>query len=258
MIKKSLIPHRRRSQRGLTLIELLVVLFVVAATAGIAVGILPNFQKKAHGSTSAASIRGAETAITAALLTGGELGNGFDRLNDGTAVPDYIGEGPTFGTLAATTTILDALAELGITEVYDAAYADRAAVITAGANATFDGHDYTAPTVLAATDPLTTVTGAAADVVDIYNLDSTPSQIFAFGLGEESTLVGLNKAFKEAPVHTPGEGSAATTYSRYAVLVGYDATVGEEEAFYIGITCIDDGTELKNIQGNLAEFYEND
>ena len=80
--------------------------------------------------------------------------------------------------------------------------------------------------------------------------------IFAFGLGQESSIVGLNKTFKEAPVHFPGEGNAADTYSRYAILVGYDATVGEENAFYIGTVCIDDGENFNNVQGNLDEYFE--
>lgn len=256
MIKNSLIPHQRRSQRGLTLIELLVVLFVVAATAGIAVGILPNFQKKAHGSTSAASIRGAESSITAALLTNGELGDFFDGLiTDAGAIPAFVGNANGFVAETLDATEAGALNELGITEVYAA----LTEVALGEGNATFEGHDYDTPTTIpvADTEILASLTAAArAEVADSFNLESTPTIVFAFGLGEESTLVGLNRAFKEAPVHTPGEGSVATTYCRYAVLVGYDAT--EEEAFYIGITCIDDGEEFKNIQGNLGEFYEND
>ncbi len=239
---------------GLTLIELIVVLFILAALAGIALALLPNFQKKTHGSTSAASIRAAESAITANLITGGVIGNGFDGLvTTGGAVPDYIGDGATFTALdpSSVSGLEDALAELGITGVYPAEYADRDALITAEANATLEGHNYTAASLANVAE----LTGAGiAQVEDNYNLATTPSRVIAFGLGQECTLVGLNKAFKEAPLHTPGEGSAATTYGRLIILVGFDAAT--EEASYIGVVGIDDGEFLNSISGHLGEFFE--
>jgi len=250
---------RRKYQQGLTLIELLVVLFILAAVAGVAIGIVPNVQKRTHGATSAASIRAGESALTAELFTGGLLNGGFDGLVNagGTAIPDYVGETAAEGFQLVTLDAAqaDALQDLGIDEVHPAAADSFADLLTAGGeNATFDGHDYVNVTAVAAAAVLA---GLGADsiieVADQFNIDA-PDAIFAFGLGRESDLVGLNRSFKVAPVHTPGEGSAATTYSRYAILVGYDAA--EAEAFYIGMTCIDDGEEFKTIDGNLAEFYE--
>lgn len=247
--------HRKR-QQGLTLIELLIVLFILAAVAGVALSIVPNFQKKTHGATSAASIRAGESSITANLITGGELGDGFDGLITAVTagvIPDYVGETAAAGFQVETLDAdkLAALAELGITEIYLAA----TDVLLADDNATLESHDYSAAVPLTATS---TIAGLGADsilaVTDDFNLDAAPDDIFAFGLGQESTLVGLNKAFKEAPLHTPGEGSAATTYARYAILVGYDDT--DDEAFFIGMTCIDDGENFNNINNNLGEFFE--
>ena len=50
-------------------------------------------------------------------------------------------------------------------------------------------------------------------------------------------------------------GSAATSYGRYVILIGYEAGA-EPEAFYIGMTCIDDGENFNNISNNLGEFFE--
>ncbi|MEM7600110.1 MAG: hypothetical protein AAF357_01690, partial [Verrucomicrobiota bacterium] len=223
----------------------------------VSLAILPNFQKKTHGATSASSIRAGESAITANLITGGELGDGFDGLITAVTtgvIPEYVGETAAAGFQVETLDAakLGALAELGITEIYLAA----GATLPADTNATLEGHDYSvAATALTATSTVAGLgTDSIAAVADDFNLDTAPDDIFAFGLGQESTLVGLNRAFKEAPLHTPGEGSAATTYARYAILVGFEAASGE--AFYIGMTCIDDGENFNNISNNLGEFFE--
>ena len=248
-MRKSTIFAKRA---GLTLIELLVVLFILAALAGVSLAILPNFQKKTHGATSASSIRAAESAITASLITGGVLGDGFDALNDGTVVPDYIGDGATFTIDAApAAAVTDALAEIGITNLAVAAYDSRASLLGADANATLDGHTY--PPVAVATLTELTASGIT-QVENNYNLAvGTYDNIYAFGLGQECTLVGLGRAFKEAPLHTPGEGSAATTYGRLVILVGYETGC---EASYIGVVGIDDGEFLNSISGHLGEFFE--
>ena len=116
---------RRKYQQGLTLIELLVVLFILAAVAGVAIGIVPNVQKRTHGATSAASIRAGESALTAELFTGGLLNGGFDGLVNagGTAIPDYVGETAAEGFQLVTLDAAqaDALQDLGIDEVHPAA-----------------------------------------------------------------------------------------------------------------------------------------
>ncbi len=231
---------------GLTLIELIVVLFILAALAGIALALLPNFQKKTHGSTSASSIRAAESSITANLITGGVIGDGFDGLiTAGGAVPATIANANGLEPQALDADMASALNELGITEVYAAEAAPD--------NATLEGHDY--GTTISVADTETIAALPAAKVTETaakFNV-AAPDEIFAFGLGDECTLVGLNRAFKEAPLHTPGEGSAATRYGRYAILVGYE-TGGE--AFYMGVTCIDDFENFNNITNNLGEFFE--
>ena len=248
----------RRRRRGLTLIELLVVLFILSALAGVAVAVLPNFQKRTHGSTSAVSIRSVETAIVANQSTRGAIGNGFDALNDGTVVPDYVGNGTTFTTGTLTVDQVGALNDIGISEVFPAAFASFALLEAdpAAENATFDGHNYTAAVTFDDTTPMTLLTGAAITAVtDTFNLagGTTPVQVVALGLGAKCTLVGAGQPFREAPVHTPGEGSAVTNYSRYCVLIGINA---DDEAFYIGTTCIDDGENLNGIAGNLGEYFE--
>ena len=245
---------RRRIQRaGLTLIELLVVLFILAAVAGVSLSILPNFQKKTHGSTSAASIRAGESAITANLVTGGVLGDGFDGLIVGGAVPAFIANADGLVPATLDTDSAGALNELGINNIYSA--------VATPDNATLEGHDYSTLVPVNDTATIAQISSAAtatgtklSDTAGKFNI-ATPDQIFVFGLGEECTLVGLNRAFKEAPLHTPGEGSAATRYGRYAILVGYNGGT-EPEAFYIGLTCIDDFENFNNITNNLGEFFE--
>ena len=262
-VKVSPAASRRKNQQGLTLIELLIVLFILAAVAGVTIGLVPNVQKRTHGSTSAASIRAGETALAAELFTTGRLGGGFDGLITATGdIPDYVGETAAegFQAVALTTDSVDALNDLGIDEVYEAA-ADSFANLLAGGgeNATFDGHDYTSTIAISGTNSIAALGATSVgEVEEAFNISGAYSdagdQIFAFGLGSRSDIVGANKSFKLAPVHTPGEGSAATSYSRYAILVGYDDSEGE--ATFIGMTCIDDGSEFKSIDGNLAEFLE--
>ncbi len=260
-MKKNPRLHKRQFKRGLTLIELLVVLFILAAVAGVTLAIFPNFQKRTHGSTSAASIRAAATGVVANLVTRGEIGDNFDGLvNDpaGTGtVPDYIATSDGLTVFPLTLAELDALNDIGITSVFPAAFASFADLETdpVAESATFDGHDYAAPITLAVdTDVAVLAAAAVTQVVADFNLGTAPDQIFAFGIGEGSTLVGSNNPFLETPLHTPGEGSQTTTYSRYALLIGYDAT--DEEAFYVGVTCIDDGENFNNINANVGEFLE--
>lgn len=246
----------RRRRRGLTLIELLVVLFILAALAGVAVGTVSNFQKKTHGSTSANSLRSADQAITAELITAGQLGDNFDGLITAAGViPDYVANANGLVPFTLDAAAADALGELGITTLHPAAQDTLAAL--APANATLEGHDYGATIdVTAATDDIAALAPAAVTQCEV-NFNFTTGQfdqIFAFGLGERASLVGLNRAFKEAPLHTPGEGSAATTYARYAILVGYEVASGEAQ--FIGVTCIDDKENFNNINRNLGEFFE--
>lgn len=246
----------RRRRRGLTLIELLVVLFILAALAGVAVGTVSNFQKKTHGSTSANSIRSADQAITAELITAGQLGDNFDALITAAGVvPDYVANanGLVPFDLSTDADAAPALGELGITTIHPAA-ADT--LVALAGNATLEGHNYAATIdVSAGADNIAALAPGAVTQTELnFNLATGQfDQIFAFGLGERATLVGLNRAFKEAPLHTPGEGSAATTYGRYAILVGYE-TGGEAQ--FIGVTCIDDGENFNNVNRNLGEFFE--
>lgn len=242
-------------RQGFTLLELVVVLFILAALAGVAVGVFGNFQKRTHGSTSASSIRNVDQVVTAELITGGQLGDNFDGLVTAAgAVPAFIANGNGLVPATLDAASAGALNELGITQVI-------AANATAD-NATLEGHDYDTPTTIAVADGeiIAQVAGSGAvptlafeQLVDDFNLVDVPDQIFAFGLGQESELVGANRTFKEAPLHTPGEGSAIISYGRYVILVGYE-TGGE--AFYIGTTCIDDGENLNNVNKNLEEYFE--
>lgn len=246
-------------QQGLTLIELVVVLVILAALSGIAVGVAPSFLQQTHGSTSANSIRNGENAINARLVsTGGVIGNNFDGLvTVAGVVPDYIAEAVAVVpfTVTAGGPEEDALAEVGITTYIPAAFDDFAALLAGGAeNATFDGHDYASGPQPVAGAQIAELTGPSlARFQDDFNIDPAQfTNVFVFGLGQESSLVGLNGVFKECPVHTPGEGSAVTQYSRYVVLVGFDGA----EAQYLGLTCIDDGENFNGINRNLGEFFE--
>jgi len=259
-IRHSSLKNNKNRREGLTLVELLVVLTVIIAVAGIGVSILPNIQQRTHGSTSAVSIRDVEARIESNLFSGAGLGTDFDGLiaADNT-IPAFIGNANGFAASGA----LDddqvaALADLGITTYF------QANATPDDDNATFGGHNYgingANVQTISNTSQLAELPAAkVTEVSDAYNT-AEPENIFVFGLGQESTLVGLNRTFKEAPIHFPAEGNAATTYSRYAILVGYvdndPANAGGGEAFYIATTCIDDGENFNNIQGNLGEYFE--
>ena len=252
---RSAVSDRGR-QRGLTLIELIVVLFILAAVAGIAIASFPGFQKLTHGSTSANSIRGVESAIAASALIGGQVGDGFDGLvTSGGLVPTFIANADGLDPFALTAAEADALNELGITSVFPAVDSGTTPpALPADTNATLEGHDYTGAIAIATGSTIAELDATkVTDLIDDFNLtDPVPTQVFAFGLGQECSLVGAQSTFKEAPLHTPGEGSAATRYGRYVLLVGYDG----DEAFYIGVTCIDDFENFNNISANFEEYFE--
>ncbi|MDA7977900.1 MAG: type II secretion system GspH family protein [Pirellulales bacterium] len=262
--KKEMNAMRKSStlkKKGLTLIELIVVLFILAAVAGISLTFIPGFQKLTHGSTSANAIRNGQTAVALKFIRDGSLGTEFDGLiGPGGGVPDYVANSDGLIPFPTTAEVLAALNDIGITEVHPATADSFADLLTAGGeNATFDGHNYTALVDLTTGTPVIAQLAPAALPAATFNFNLDAGQfsnIFAFGIGEACSLVGTNGTFQEAPVHTPGEGSAVTSYGRYVVLVGYDATVGEEEATYLGITCIDDGENFNNINRNIGEYLE--
>ncbi len=248
---RSVSALRKRVKRaGLTLIELIVVLFILAAIAGISLTYFANFQVITHGSTSASAVRGLQTSVALNVIRRGFVGNGFDNLvHDADAVPTWIANVDGLVPSAALTADqVDALNGLGILEVYDA---DS----TATENVTFEGHLLTPETLTTAS--IVGELSAAAQTVTALNFNYAAADfdnVFAFGIGERCSMVGINGTIQEAPVHTPGEGSAATTYGRYVLLIGFNAA--DAEATYIGITCMDDGENFNNINRNLSEYLE--
>lgn len=243
----------RGKRAGLTLIELVIVLFILAAIAGISLTYFGSFQKLTHGSTSAAALRAGQTSIALNFIRRGQLGDGFDNLVDTAgAVPGWIANSAGLVPVALDADQVDALGDVGIVNVLDA---------TAGVteNVTFEGHGTPEALIVGSTVGELTAAAATATSVNFNFVDGSFDNIFAFGIGESCSLVGINGSFQEAPVHTPGEGSAFTTYGRYVILVGYESpatTGGEPAATYLGITCIDDGENFNNINRNLSEYLE--
>jgi type II secretory pathway pseudopilin PulG len=253
--------RRIRSPAGLSLLELLVVLTILIALGGIVVSTLPNMLRRTQVATAAANIPAIEASIRrTALLKQGEIGNRFDSLVTGTGgldgeVASYIGGAENFEATILTPSELEALHQIGVTELVPA---DRQAE-----NATFGSHDQ-APVALGAGSKVCRISPGFAPVLqrEGWNLEPVEGASYlVFGLGEQSSLVGAGPqaVFSEAPIHFSDDRlrSPETMYTRYMLIVEVQSKSDSNSvARFIG-AAIPGKDGLHHISRELENHYSN-
>jgi len=218
------------------LLELLVVLTILIALGGIVVSTLPGMLKRAQVATAAANIPEIDATIRRnATLAQGQIGNRFDSMIAGSdgGVPSYIGGSEFFETGSLSPSEVEALQQIGITELVPAAEG-----VT---SATFQSHDQL-PIAIGNDSRVCSLSADAAATILREGWNFEPAEnakYIVMGLGEQCTLVGggPKAAFSESPVHFSDDRdqSPEQMYSRYLIIVELNSVADDTTvARYIG------------------------
>lgn len=251
--------HRLDRRRGLSLLELLVVLTILIALGGIVISTLPGMLRRTQVATAAANIPEIDATIRrTTMLSQGLIGNRFDSLISGGAaldgnIPSYIGGSEFFETANLSAADVDALREVGITELVPA--------IAETENATFSSHDQMPVAIGSDTRVCTLSTDVAATILQQdWNFEPIDdAKYVVFGLGEQCSMVGAGAkaAFTETPVHFSDDRdhSPEAMYSRYLLLVEL-RSINESEsvARYIG-AAIPGRNGIHSVSRELENYY---
>lgn len=251
--------HRHTCRRGLSLLELLVVLTILIALGGIVVSTLPGMLKRTQVATAAANIPEIDATIRRnAMLSQGQIGNRFDSLISGAAsldgnIPSYIGGVEAFETSNLSAAEVEALRQVGVTELVPAAAETE--------NATFSSHDQL-PVAIGSDTRVCMLTADVASTTLRQDWNFEPvdgAKYIVFGLGEQCSLVGagVKAAFSETPVHFSDDRdqSPDEMYSRYLLLVELKSTnESESVARYIG-AAIPGRNGIHSVSRELENYY---
>ena len=246
-------------RHGLSLLELLVVMTILIALGGIVVATLPGILERTQVATAAANVPEIDAAIRRQrMVTQGQIGNRFDSLIGGNStldgeIPRYVGGSEMFVTASLSAEEVDALHELGITELVPAA--------TETDNATFDSHDQL-PVPLSSDSKVCVISNEAALGILQQNFNHEPTEgakYAVFGIGEQCTLVGggSRAAFAESPVHFSDDRvqSPENMYARYLILVEIKPrSESEAVARYLGAG-IPGKDGIRSVSRELEEYY---
>lgn len=251
--------HRHFCRRGLSLLELLVVLTILIALGGIVVSTLPGMLRRTQVATAAANIPEIDATIRrTAVMSQGRIGNRFDSLISGDAsldgdIPAYIGGADFFEAVGLSAAEIQALREVGITELIPATGNTN--------NATFSSHDQLPLEISTDTRVCTLSADVAATLLQQdWNLEPVDgAKYVVFGLGEQCSMVGagVNAAFSETPVHFSDDRdqSPEEMYSRYLLLIELKS-LNESEAVarYIG-AAIPGRNGIHSVSRELENYY---
>jgi hypothetical protein len=253
------INHRLVGRRGLSLLELLVVLTILIALGGIVVSTLPGMLRRTQVATAAANIPEIDATIRrAAVLSQGRIGNRFDSLISGEAsldgsIPAYVGGAEFFESVGLSDAEINALREVGITELVPA--------IVETNNATFSSHDQYPVEIGAGTRVCTLSADVAATILrQDWNLEPVEgAKYIVFGLGEQCSMVGagVNAAFSDTPVHFSDDRdqSPDEMYSRYLLLIELKfIDESESVARYVG-AAIPGRDGIHSVSRELENYY---
>ena len=243
---------QRASARGLTLIELVVVLAILVALAGLIIGNFPSLLRKASGSTSANTIQDIARAVSIRQTTLNSVGSGYDSLltTGGAVFPQLPPGCLTNITAVALGTDSPALAELGIQQICNLAYLTDATWTVASSNNLVTN--------------TTTTLAARASAFMVNKLIPNSSayvgtpQVWLFGVGKITTLVGAGSTLLEAPTRTGTSEfeNAQNYYQRYVIafVVDNSGIGGTRRARFLGalaptangFSLTDDATQMYN------------
>ncbi len=258
MIQNSGKPSKSLRQ-GLTLLELLIVLTILIALGGIVVASLPGLLERTQAATAAANVSEIDAAIRRGLLTNrGTLGNRFDSLISSSSagqVAGYVGGSQNFQAGSLSAKELEALAELGVTQLVPANDVSE--------NVTFNSHiqqEVELGTEAKVCELSQEYAGIA--MFRLWNIEPKASlRYIVFGLGQRCTLVGggARAVFKEAPIHFSEDAASnpKKMYSRYLLIVEIDnSSELQSRARYVG-TAIPHQNGIIGLNEQLEEHYSN-
>lgn len=256
MIRRRICPLRKK--HAFTVLELVIVLVVLAALAGIVVGLFPSLLRKTHAAVATTNLSELSKSLQVFATMNLKQPSRLDSLIEGGATTPYAALPfdatalVYFNPRVPTASEAQALQRSGITEVI------HGVAFTPGTHsATFDYG--AAVEAISASSPLLFIDSpiGRAHLQEVMNIEPgvTPVGTYVmFGLGPRSTVVGnSNGGIAEAPVHFGEDdaGNPAKVYSRYLLVYRVDG----ERAKYVGVTAAhDDG--LANANSHLAELYE--
>lgn len=247
----------RRARRGLTLVELLIVLTIITAVAGIVIPIIPDSRQRSHGATGAGNIRELAKAVEIHNTSTGSYGNGWDSLIDTSgavvAATDLtlldVGS-PALGSTAEA--VNNALALAGITTAYQHDDFDGA-----GINQTFEGLTIPLADELGARGNVAVLTADGEERLGLApsGLAGNPVAYIAFGLGQESTMVG--RSILDAPVQYPqGATNPDELYSRFILIFAIPETGGSLQLASIsGVEGQAGGDRLRRLGDYQRDYF---
>jgi len=276
-------------QAGMTLIELTVVLLVLIGLAGLMIPYVSGFVGKTHDATGSSNIQQLGNAIVRYESQFGSYPDNMDSLISGVAdtaagaVIDYTMADVMGGTNTALANYglapLDITVAMGAVSTVDAdgevcgslakaginTVIDMDVTATAGFNATFANSVDSVGAALTNT-MMTTCTGLVAEmpatfVADALGIDTTNKRYVAFGIGQNSKLVG--KTLQEAPVHFAknADMNASQAYNRFVAIFEVDndvavavAPVDAMRARYAGSVML--MGDVVGLQTELGNYYK--
>ena len=256
-------PHAGK-RTGLTLLELLVVLTILIALSGIVVATLPGLLTKTQTATAAANVPEIHSALQRnAMLGGGAIGDRFDSLvTAGGQIPAYVGGGESMQVINLSAADVNALQQLGITELVPAADA------ASETNATFRSH-VAEPVPLGSESKLCGLSSSLVQTMaqTVWNIEvGDEDRFLLLGVGQQCSLVGAGPEaiFSEAPLHFSDSNlsNPDVMYSRYMIVVQLlrsttendDGELLSAEARYLGVVI----PTLQGIEGmssQLEQYY---
>jgi len=227
-------------RQGLSLLELLVVLTILIALGGIVVSTLSGFLGRTEVATAATNVKEIDSAIRRSmLLNSGEIGDRFDALvtggsNTDGAIPAYVGGADQFEAVSLTQGEIDAMAQIGVTELVYA--------VESPDDATYASHNQL-PVPLGQDSKVCVLKGvvAAEKLPSGWNFEPIEeAKYVVMGLGKQCSLVGAGpkSAFSETPTQfSQGQNqNSKTMYLRYLVLVELNpVSEGRVIARYVGV-----------------------
>jgi len=266
-------------QAGMTLIELTVVLLVLVGLAGLMIPYVAGFVGKTHDATGSSNIQGLSTAIIRYETEKGRYPNNMDSLINasGDGIINYT-MADMMGSDAATEYGFSVLTITANNTVQSAAAAVCGSLLKAGIESTASMQDSSVANFNATfnnasgeramgmamnnacmgTAKVIEVTEAAVEAALSRTLDGTNKKYIAFGVGQESELVG--KTLTEAPVHFAknADMNASMAYNRFIAIFEVDAnadhtTKSATRATYLGSVMA--MSKLVGLQTELGNYY---
>jgi len=278
-------------QAGMTLIELTVVLLVLVGLAGLMIPYVTGFVGKTHDATGSNNVQALSTAISRFEGEKGRYPKNMDSLIIGAgatagALTDYtmaeamgmsqmmaygfaplditIADGTTVGVPA---TVCGSLLKAGITDVQDMDASTETGFNATFANSAVGGSvslGTLMPGTAACAGTVTEVTAAKVASAFSRTIDTgvggdfENKKFIAFGIGQESELVG--RTMQEAPVHFAknADMNASMAYNRFISVFAVDADATHNKstakrAVYVGTAMA--MSDLIGLQTELANYY---